>query len=204
MEENPEIELLKIKVSAYRKLIERYAEAINAGEQKTIPELKLLVAPNDEAIQKTRNQILSELGLAEGYRFEKDFLAAAEKAYNFVQAFKRIHQDMPVSFWLKPAEILELGAADAFDRAIFLCSLLHCLGCTNSKIRVLELEGGLKHPAAVFSYNEKQYLMDAMQECSAFTYHGALEEVLKNYTFEGRKFLKSSYEFNNEEYVELD
>lgn len=225
-------EALKIKLAVYRKLVDRYSEEINAGEQKTIPELKEMVSATDSAVRETRAKILGELGFASEpekigkgaaqatsvgtstgvsgelqgnhYRYEKEFLAAAEKAYNFAQSLKKIHHDLPVSFWLKPREILELGAADAFDRAIFLCSLLQSLGCENAKVRVLDLEEGFKHPAVVFSFNEKQFLMDAMQECSAFTYHGSLEEVLKNYTYEGKKCLKSAYEFNGEEYLEFE
>ncbi len=221
-----DIEALKTKLAVYRKLVERYSDEISQGEQKTIPELKEMVAPKDAAIREVKRKLLLELGFAdelekgeksgkpertissepEGnhYRFEKDFLPAAQNAYCFTQSLKKIHHDLPVSFWLKPREIIDLGAADTFDRAILLCSLLQVLGCQNATVRVLDLEEGLKHPTVVFSYNEKQYLMDPMQECSAFTYHGNLEEVLKTYTYEGKKALKSSYEFNDKEYLEFE
>ena len=215
-----EIDELKAKLAVYRKLIERYSEEITQGEQKTIPELKEMVVPNDSAVREVKKKILGELGFAQEaekgeripsteiqpnhYRYEKDFLAAAEKAYNAAQAFKRVHNDLPVSFWLKPREMVELDIADAFDRAILLCSLLISLGCENCKVRVLDLEEGFKHPTVAFAYNEKQYLMDPMQECSAYAYHGKLSEVLKSYTYEGRKALKSAYEFNDKEYLELE
>lgn len=221
-----EVEELKAKLAVYKKLVERYSEEISEGEQKTIPELKEMVVPKDATVEQVRRKILVELGFAEQpqkgdkerasqsagvvdlgashYRYEKDFLAAAEKAYNACQAFKKIHHDLPVSFWLKPREMLELGVADAFDRAILLCSLLQSLGCENAMVRVLDLEQGFKHPTVLFSYNEKQYLMDAMQECTAFTYHGKLEEIFKNYTYEGKKALKSAYEFNGNEYLEFE
>lgn len=220
-----EVEELKAKLAVYKKLVERYSQEISEGEQKTIPELKEMVVPKDASIREVRRKILSELGFADEpqkgekeraaqsagvelggshYRFEKDFLSAAEKAYNSAQSFKKVHHDLPVSFWLKPYEMLDLGVADAFDRAIFLCSLLRSVGCENAMVRVLDLEEGFKHPTVLFSYNEKQYLMDPMQECTAFTYHGKLEEIFKNYTYESKKALKSAYEFNDKEYLEFE
>jgi len=223
----------RARLAVCRKIIERYADAINAGEQKTIPELKQLVCATDEAVRQARAKIIAGLGLretkkqageqtaaeaaqtsenlglsqpvyGEQYRFEKDFPAAAENAYNYVQSFAKVHHDLPVSFWLRARDIVEIGAADSFDRTLFLCSLLLSLGCSNAKIRVLELEGGLKHPVVVFTHNEKQHLFDACQECSAYTYHGTLEQIMIEYSFEGKKPIKPVYEFNNEEYVEFD
>ncbi len=212
--EAEEARVWRTRALAYKKILERYAEAINAGEQKTIPELKALVNPEDDGVRRLKLTFLQEInrppetdeahaGL-EPYRFERDFLAYAERAFAFVQALEKIHSEVSVSFWLSASEIVELGAADAFDRCILLCSLLAAGGCENTRVRVLELEGGSRHPVVVFYYNEKQHLMDASQEASAFTFTGSLEEILANYSFEGKKALKSAFEFNNAEYNELE
>ncbi|MBI5177129.1 hypothetical protein HY995_03520 [Candidatus Micrarchaeota archaeon] len=195
--------LAKIREGFYKIVIERYAEAINAGEEKTIPELKALVNPLDASVQALRQETVSKMDVGE-YRFERDFLAYAERAFSAVQGLAKIHSEVSPSFWLAPREMLLLGAADAFDRCILLCSLLIAGGSPAAKIRVLELEGGARHPVVVFSHAERQYLLDATQESSALTHAGTLEEIFAQYTSGGRKVSKSAFEFNNEEYAEFD
>ena len=203
--------LYKARSLFYKKIVERYAEAVNAGEQKTIPELKFLVNPEDEAVIALRQKLLQEMQLspspAEGveqYRFERDFLGFAERAFNFVQSLQKIHSELSVSFWLSPSEVVQLGVADAFDRCILLCSLLIAGGCETARVRVLELEGGGRHPVVAFYYKERQHLMDASQEASALTFTGQLEEIFKSYTFEGKRVLRSAFEFNNADYNEFE
>ena len=198
-----EMSLYKVRAGFYRKIVERYSDAVNAGEEKTIPDLKNLVNPDDATVQGLRKEI--EGGIQTGeYRFEKDFASYAEKAFNKVQSLLRIHSELSVSFWLYPSDILELGAADAFDRSILLCSLLIAGGCRNAKIRVLEVEGGARHPVVVYTFNERQHFLDPTQESSATTFTGSLEEIFSQYSYEGKKVTKSAFEFNNEEYNEFD
>ena len=53
----------RIRAAVYRKIIERYAEAVNQGEEKTVPQLKELVRPGDESVVRLRDAVVeSTLG----------------------------------------------------------------------------------------------------------------------------------------------
>ncbi|MBI5228735.1 hypothetical protein HY991_01395 [Candidatus Micrarchaeota archaeon] len=204
-EQTGELETCKTRLAFYKKIIEKYEEFINSSEEKTIPELKLMISDSDETIAQFKKEILGQLGVQEAsYSYERDFLKYAERTYSLVQSFHPVHSDISVSFWLSYRDTAELKAADSFDKVLFLCSLLLAGGCKNAKIRVLEMEGGFKHPVLIFFFAEKQYLFDPSQECSAFTFQGPLEEILLTFTYEGRKFVKSLYEFNREDYFEFE
>ncbi|MFH1106440.1 MAG: hypothetical protein V1787_00940 [Candidatus Micrarchaeota archaeon] len=203
-----------VQAAYYRKIIERYAALINENEEKTIPELKALVDSNAEAVQELRKQVLEQLAEkkkalgthAEGapYDYESDFLLAAEAALGAVRGLKAVHPEVSVSFWLSPKEILELGAADVFDKAILLCSLLKSLG-SQARILVLELENRHIHPVVAFAYSGRDYALDACQSGSQLsTYSGVLDEALKTLAYGGSKFLKKSYEFDNDKYTEFE
>ncbi|MGB9576866.1 MAG: hypothetical protein ACP5O3_02430 [Candidatus Micrarchaeia archaeon] len=193
-----------IRAAVYKKIIERYAEQINRGEEKTIPELKDLVKPSNAVIQATKAKIIEKLGLSEPYSAEKHFLAAVEAALSFCRSLKPVHADLPVSYWLSPEEIIELGAADPFDRAIFLASLLIALGGADARVRVVELEGGIKHPIVVFSKNSEKCLCDPCQDDSALARCGDFDKILASYSFEGKKYARSLFEFNDCEYTEFE
>ena len=195
--------LWKARAGFYKKIIERYADAIDDGERKTIPDLKSLVNPTDATVLGLRGQLLEKAGIAE-YSFDRDFWQYAEAAFALVQSLSRIDSEIEPSFWMRPADIVELGAADAFDRAILLCSLLAAGDCETARVLVLELEGGNRHPVVVFYYREKQHLLDASQEAAVSTYSGSLEELLKHYSYEGKKVLKAAFEFNAQDYNEFE
>jgi hypothetical protein len=198
-----ELERLRAALRFYETVIARYSEFVNASEQKTIPELKALVKPKDESIVETKDKLLSELGISGGeYRLEHDFLPACEKAFALTQSFEKVHH-LGISFWLSPKEMLELKAADSFDKSMFLCSLLQALGCESAKVRVLELEEGINHPVVTAFYAGRQFLLDPSQEASAFTFEGQLSEVLEKFSYDGKRVVRSLYEFNNSEYTEL-
>ena len=214
-EKEEEQELVKLRVQAgyYRKIIERYAALINENEEKTVPELKALVDRNNEAVQQVRKQVLEEVAAkkkalgtfteGEPYNFDKDFLMAAEAAFTLVRSLRHVHPEVSASFWLAPKEILELEAADVFDKAILLCSLLKGLDAP-ATIMVLELENNLIHPVVVFQYGARDYVLDASQPHAALTtYTGALDEILQTFSYEGAKCLKKAYEFDNENYKEF-
>ncbi len=215
----------KIRAAVYKKLIERYAEFISLSEEKTIPELKALVSPVDEAVEKTKQRLLEEMrgdygrrpavkmidgiqvvGISREewqYSFERDFPKFADKALAFVQGLRHVHADLSIPYWLSPKEMLDVGAADPFDRCIFLCSLLIAAGCDKARVRVVEVEGGEKRPVVFFSFGERFYIIDAVQEHALFV--GADEaSLLAGYHADGRKFGRSLYEFNNAEYDDFE
>ena len=206
------IEKVEVQNAYYRKIIERYAALVNENEEKTVPELKALIDGNSEAVLALKKLVLEQVAskkttlgsVVEGehYDYEKDFLLAAEAAFALVRNLRQVHPEVSVSFWLAAKEILELEAGDVFDKAILLCSLLKGLGA-GAAILVLELENNLIHPVVVFQYSGRGYLLDTSQPDSRLTtYGGALDEVLQGFSFDGAKFLKKAYEFDNDNYKE--
>jgi len=195
-----QLSLSRTRAAFYKKVIERYREAISVGEQKTIPQLKELILPNDDAVQKKKQELLEEIGVAE---FEKDFLKYASKAAEYCHSLSHIEAQLPAPFWLSPKEIVELHAADEFDGAILLCSLLQAAGCDSAAVRVLQLEGSLEHPIVVFSSSNKHFYADVSQSNKVKAMpENALEE-LQEFSYEGKKFVSQKYEFDEREYVEF-
>jgi len=172
-----------LKAAYYKRVIERYAEVISFGEEKSIPELKKLVVP-DECVRKKAAEFPVE--------------GVAEAALDFVQKMPLMHSQLSVSFWLSPSEALELGAGDAMDKAVLLCSLL-VAGGIKARVRVLEFEGGFKHAVVLC---EKDGSFDLLDSCgSAPAMRGkSFDELLAAYSFQGKRVLKSLYEFGPEDY----
>jgi hypothetical protein len=190
----------RVREALYKKLIERYAEAISAGEEKTVPELRALINAGDEAVQEARKRILEELSL-HAYAPEKHFMQFAEKAFEVVSALRSIHASISVSYWLSPKEILELGAADAFDKAVFLCSLLQAGGNKSARVRVVELEGGMRHALTLFDYNGRTYAFDAGTKTRKSA--RSLAALLDGLRCGDKRVTRSLYEFNDGAYEEF-
>ncbi|MFH1056748.1 MAG: hypothetical protein V1717_03065, partial [Candidatus Micrarchaeota archaeon] len=195
----------KVRAAVYKKIIERYADTIGLWEEKTIPELKALVNPEDEAIARVKAKLFDEM--REGkpaweYSFEEGFLEFLKAALEYCFKLKPVNADLTVSYWLKPSEIVELQAADPFDKAIFLCSLLESAG-GRAKVRVVELEEGGTHAVVLTQWDGKILLLDA--SCSSeFLADSSEEDVLLKHSFEGKKIGKSLYEFSNAEYSDFE
>jgi len=164
----------------YKRVIERYAEVISFGEEKSIPELKRLVAPG-ECVRRKAAEF-------KGYR----------DALSFVQKLPLLHSQLSVPFWLSPAETLELGAGDAIDKAVLLCSLLIATGA-KARVRVLELAEGYKHAVVVLERDAGVFeLLDA---CEGQPLEGGSpDDALQRYAFQGKQYARSLYEFDAEGY----
>ncbi|MEW6328711.1 MAG: hypothetical protein AB1468_01205 [Candidatus Micrarchaeota archaeon] len=182
----------ELSIAVYKKILARYHEQIEKNEYKTISELRALVNPSNPAVQETSAKIREEF---HPYIYDNDFLAAAEKAYDFI---KNDIKDvaLPLDFWLSPEDILELRAADETDKAIFLCSLLVALD--NADARVVVETNGERHVFVIFEFNGIFYLMDPVHDVRL---EGAREEVLKAY-FADRAGNRLVYEFNDRVYEE--
>ncbi|MEM4255470.1 MAG: hypothetical protein QXR53_04060 [Candidatus Norongarragalinales archaeon] len=195
----------RIRAEVYKRILERYADTVGLMEDKTIPELKALVNPEDEAVVRVKQTIFEGLrGENAGweYSFERDFPAFLKAALGYCFSLKPVNADLSVSYWLKPSEIVELGAADPFDRAIFLCSLLESAG-GNARVRVLELEGSAKHAVVFSQLGDEIVLLDP--SCSGeFELGSSEKDVLQKHALEGKKIVKSLYEFNNSEYSDFE
>jgi|YelNatPaOPRAMG01_1025707.scaffolds.fasta_scaffold03317_21 hypothetical protein len=178
----------KVRAKVYEILIQRYADFINKSEIKTIPELKSLVNPSDEAIESVKNSIKSDN--------DEDFV---RKAFDFVKKIELVELDSDVSFWLSPKEILEINASDSFDKAIFLCSLLKSKGL-KAKIRVLEFSDSSRRPIVISEVNGKILTADPTE--------GILEDknpedFAKNLKIDGSVFIKALFEFDDKNYEDF-
>jgi len=189
-----ELEVCKRRESVYRKIIERYRELIEASESKSIPELRSLVRPQSSSVIELKDKLTKDF---KPYEYEKDFLTAAQTAFEFVKdEIKTEH--VPVEFWLSPKEILELKAADEMDKAILLCSLLIALGNRNAKV-VVEMKGGLKHAFVMFSFGNRYFLFDPVHNVNLAGSKEILEAQISTERDEENKIV---YEFNDMEYDE--
>lgn len=200
----PEEDSDSVRAAVYKKIIERYSETLGLLEEKTIPELKAMVNPENAAVDKVKQSILDSIkgqDAAWEYSFERDFPVFMKKALEFCFSLKPVNADLSISYWLKPEEILELKAADPFDKAIFLCSLIESAG-GSAKVRMLELEGNVKH-AVVLVENGRIGLLDP--SCSSDLEQGeSEEEVLQKHVSHGSRVLRSLYEFSDLEYSSFE
>ncbi len=185
---------MKRRELIYKKIIERYRELIEAGESKSIPELRSLVKPQSSAVIELRDKLTREF---KPYDYERDFLAASQKSFEFVKdEIKNEHVN--IEFWLSPRDILELSAADEMDKAILLCSLLIALGNRSAKV-VVETKGGLKHAFVMFSFGSRYYLFDPVHDINLAGSKEILEAQISTEKDEENKIV---YEFNDTEYNE--
>jgi hypothetical protein len=189
-----ELEVCRRRESIYKKIIERYRELIEAGESKSIPELRSLVRPQSSSVLELKDKLTREF---KPYDYEKDFLTVSQKAYEFVKGeIKTEHVN--IEFWLSPKDILELKAADEMDKAILLCSLLIALGNKAAKV-VVEMKGGLKHAFVLFSFGNRFYLFDPVHDINLAGSKEILEAQISTEKDEENKIV---YEFNDVEYNE--
>jgi hypothetical protein len=198
----------------YKKVLSRYSEDIAAGEQKTVPELKAMVNPKDPAVLTLHQGILEGLGLSpdgdeqarERFDCERDLGAFSQAALARVRELKTIKADLGVPFWLSPSDVMELGAADSFDRALLLCALLNCAGCTQAKVLVLEVEGSGVHPVVEYPWKQELYVCDPSEGgvSTALPEGTGLQEGLEDFHCGGKHVRKPLYEFNSQEYSEFD
>lgn len=195
----------KIRAEVYKRIIERYADTIGLMEDKTIPELKAMVSPENAAVVSVKEKLFESLKQGNPsweYSVDKYFFQFASQALKYCNSLKPVNADLSVSYWMKPEEIVELGAADPFDKAIFLCSLLESAG-GEPRVRVLELEGNFKHAVVLMEFNGRSFLLDP--SCSSEPEEGASEEeVLGKHALEGKKIIKSLYEFSDSDYTDFE
>lgn len=189
-----ELEACRRRESIYRKIVEKYRLLIETSENKSIPELRSLVKPQNPSIVELVDRLTREF---KPYEYERDFLTATQKAYEFVKdEIKNEH--VPVEFWLSPEDIMELKAADEIDKAIFLCSILIALGNKGAKV-VVEMKGGLKHAFVMFGFGNRYYLFDPVHNINLAGSKEILEAQISTGRDEENKLV---YEFNDIGYNE--
>ena len=191
-DEAEECGTLRLRLALYKRIIERYKELIETSEFKSIPELRSLVTPDDKTVIQVRDGLIAEF---RPYIYDRDFLKAAEKAYEFCRTEIK-NEFLPVDFWLSPEDIMQLKAADEMDKAIFLCSLLLSLEDSTAKVVVIA-EERMRHAVVTFEQKGKFYLLDPVHELFV---SGKKEEIVEAYITKGSA--RQVYEFNNLEYNE--
>jgi hypothetical protein len=211
----------KARATFYRAVIERYRDYIAEGEQKTIPLLKAMIDPKDASVQVIRSRaasaVMDSKKAAAGdavvetrdleYSFETDFDEAAAYAFASVQSLGKTHSELPISFWLSYSEMTSLDIADAFDRALFLCSILVSLGCRTAVVAVLLLDDGSTHPVVFLEYDSRNLLLDPCNKAQKFgedAGQSKAELVAGFETADGKKAVRITYSFNHEEYMEYE
>ncbi len=205
MVEHTEIETnlkqCRLQVNAMKKVIQKYSDEINSFEVKSIPELKAFVNSEDAAVKTVAEKLKVEFQSKSGKEYSSQFLPVLSlAAFHFVSSLEIIGADLPVSFWFTPSDVLELGAADAFDRVIFLCSLLTNLG-TSAKVHVVEVEDGIRHPVVIQS-GQKIVLYDCFPPAN-YVSGETQADALSKFTLAGKKYTKSLFEFNSTNYEEF-
>ncbi len=182
----------KRKVALYKKIIDRYKVLIEESEYKSIPELRSLIMPEDKAVLQVRDELIAG---SSQYSYDKDFPKAAERAYAYCRDEIK-NEFLPLDFWLAPADMVELKAADEMDKAIFLCSLLIALENQTAKV-VVVAEERMRHAFVTFEFGDEFTLVDPAHEIHV---SGEKDEIIRTYITKGEE--KQVYEFNNLEYNE--
>ncbi|MGB9719477.1 MAG: hypothetical protein ACPL06_02695 [Candidatus Anstonellales archaeon] len=106
----------------YRLIVMRYKELIEKSEDKTITEIRAMVSPYNDFVQKKKEELLSSLP---SYNPEKDFFSAMQKAIEYIKSIENI--EMPIKFWLGFEELDRLKAGDVYNQALLLASLFRAL-----------------------------------------------------------------------------
>ena len=189
-----EDELLKKYNALYLEMIMRYREKIEEGEKLHLAELPKLVTPGDESVVAAVNKIKGEFP---SYTYEKDFAEAAGKARALVND-TIIRVSPPIQFWLKPSEVLSIGAGDVFDQAVLLCSMLISLGNPSAKV-IASANGEVKNYAVYYEHNGKTVAMEMGKNISELKDKNELLAKMEIYM--GSE--STGYEFNDKMYNNL-
>ncbi len=185
-------ELLKKYNALYLEIIMRYREKIEEGERLYMAELPKLVTPDDESVRAAVNKIKGEFL---SYNLEENFSEAMQKAYDFVSG--SVSQvSPPIQFWLRPGQVLNIGAGDIFDQAVLLCSMLIGLGNLSSKVIVAVKGEDEKNYAVYCEYKGK--LLEAELGKGLSELKDKQEMLAKIGVFMGSE--TTAYEFNDKMY----
>ncbi len=179
----------KIREKLYKLLLDKYADQINLQEQKTITELKELANPKNQAVASTVSKLKEE---------SKSDFEYIKRAHDYISAFPAIHAEIKVLYWLKPEEIISLGAGDELDKAIFLTALLRAGKIRDARVAVSEDENGLKHAFVLIRHENTAFIADV----GGSLHEGQDAEKLWKEFAQSKKITHRLYSFNDEEYEE--
>lgn len=135
----------------YQLIVMRYKELIEKSEDKTITEIRAMISPYNEFIQKKKAELLLHLP---SYDPEKDFFSAAQKAIEYIKSIENV--EMPIKFWLSFEELDRLKAGSVYNQALLLASLFRAMDGKN--ILVYATEKGNFYVG--FSWQGLQYVVN--------------------------------------------
>lgn len=186
--------LLKKYNALYLEMIMRYKEKIEEGERLHVAELPKLVTPADETVVSTVNKIKSTFP---SYNFEADFPDAAKKTYEFVTE-SVVRVSPPAEFWLRPSEVISIGAGDVFDQNVLMCSMLIGLGNMSTKV-IVSVKNEEKAYAVYYEWNGKLAVLELGKGISELKDKNEL--LAKMGIYMGSE--ATGYEFNDKMYSDL-
>ncbi|VVB73613.1 Uncharacterised protein [uncultured archaeon] len=189
VERRSEANILQDKIRLYELVLGRYRQMIEHSESKTIADLKAMIRPNDETVQKAKEEITSAM---RPYIYDQHFDIAAEAAHKTVREMRTVKS--LIDFWLTPKEMMNLRGGDPMDKAVFLCSLLIALDNPDSYV-IVGVDSGIK-VAVGYKFGEQWRLLDTTSKASV---SGDKETLLKEWFGDERNI----YEFNNIYYNQL-
>jgi hypothetical protein len=188
---SPDFERLRKLNAIYLRIINRYRDHIGEEESLSVAELPRLVTPKNRSVVEKAEEIKNGF---EQYSYERDFYAASVTAYEFVR--NKIDEiNLPVEFWLEPAETIEFAAGEKLDRYTLLCSLIIALGNPSAKILIIEKNERL-NPVLYYEL-DGIYLISFDSEIRKF---GTKEEMLAQIGIEEDLV---AYEFNDKMYIDI-
>jgi tricorn protease-like protein len=65
----------------------------------------------------------------------------------------------PIQFWLKPSEVVSIGAGDTFDKAVLLCTMLIALGNISTNI-ITAIKDEKKKYVIYLEFKEKRFAIE--------------------------------------------
>lgn len=194
MGEMTEEELLKKYNALYLEIVMRYKDEIERGETLYVAELPKLITPQDETVLGVTNKIKSAFP---SYSFEENFEEAACQAHKYVKE-SILTIEPPIQFWLKPSEVVSIGAGDVFDKMVLLCTILIGLGNISAKIITL-VKDDKKNHMIYAEFREKRLAIDAENGISEVK---SKEELLAKMGLQKDSEM-TAYEFNDKMYNNL-
>jgi hypothetical protein len=138
------------KLQLYLLMLSRYKDLINEKESKTVTEIKEKVTPHHPVVEGIRKKLLSP-----HYIYERDFLAALNKAMDYIGSVETI--EFSINFWMDFADIERIGAADSVNKALLFTALLRNFGSDNAKVVITKSDAYY----VSFIYDSKTYLFSA-------------------------------------------
>lgn len=176
----------------YLAIISRYKDYIEEREELSVADLPTLVQPNGALVAKKAGEIRA---LFPHYSYDRDFLGAAEKAFEFV---KGQVEDvvLPIQFWLTPEETLDFMMGDQMDKNILLCSLLISIGNPTATVLVVKSESA----RSVYTYFEFGGRIHLAGMPDGTKEYASISEMIRALAMPAGA---TAYSFNNQSYSDI-